>query len=143
MTNVATPVGGTKQDTLVTVSVNGQTLGVFDTYSGGDVMAPSTKYRQGGQKNEQSFATQAKYSDMKVGRVLKLNVDWETVRGLKQQAGRVTCQATVQPLDADRNAYGSPQTATGLFLGVAGIDGDSNSEAIQDWTLSLSVDQWV
>jgi hypothetical protein len=142
MSNVATPVGGTQQSELVTVAINGVTIGVFDTLTGGDVTAPPTKFRSGGQYNETSYQTLPKYSDISVARVVNLAVDWEVIRGLRQLAGRVPMTVTVQPLDADLNAYGESQTATGLFLGVKGIHIDSNSEAIQEFTLDMSVDSW-
>jgi hypothetical protein len=142
MSNVATPVGGTQQSELVTVSIDGQTIGVFDSLTGGDVMAPPTKFRSGGQYIETSYQTLPKFSDISVGRVLNLAVDWEVIRNLRTKAGRVPMTVTVQPLDADLNAYGNSQTATGLFLGVKGIKVDSNSEAIQDFMLDMSTDAW-
>lgn len=142
MSNVATPVGGTEQSELVTVVVDGTSLGKFDTWSGGDAMAPGAKHRSGGQLNERSYQTLPKYSDLVVSRVLDLAVDWELVRLLKTKAGRVPGSVTLQPLDVDLNAYGDSQTASGLFLGVGNIRGDSNSETLQMFELHFSVDGW-
>lgn len=142
MTNVAQPVGGTQLSELITVAVNGITIGVFNTYTGGDIAAPATKFRSGGQFFEQSYTTLPKFSDISVARVLTLNVDWEVIRGLIPLAGRVPASVTLQPLDAELNAYGNARTATGLFLGIKGIRIDSNSEAIQDWSIDISVDNW-
>jgi hypothetical protein len=137
------PVGGTEQSELVTVAVNGDSLGVFDTWEGGDAMATSAQHRSGGQKNQTSYRTLPKYTDMKVSRVLNLAVDWELVRDLVPQAGVVPASVTVQPLDSDQNAYGNARTATGMFLGVDGIKGDSTSEALQMFGLNFSVDSWA
>ncbi len=140
-TNV-TPVGGTEQDLLVTVVVNGTTLGVFDSSSGGTATAPSVKHRAGGQKNQQSFPTQPVYSNVMVRRVNQMTRDWELIRQLKPLAGLVPMSVTVQPLDATRNSYGNAQTATGLLLSVKEPTSDSDSDALQTWELEMSVDGW-
>ena len=135
-------IGGTEQSQLVTVSINGTTVGTFDTFDGGDALAPSAQHRSGGQANMTSYKTLAKYSEASVSRVLNLAVDWETVRGLVPLAGQVPMTATLQPLDSDLVAYGNSRTATGLFLGVSGVKVDSNSEALQSFMLHMSVDAW-
>lgn len=137
------PVGGTEQSELVTVAVNGQSLGVWDTWSGGDALAISSQHRAGGQGNQTSYRTLPKYSEMVVSRVLNLAVDWELIRMLRSLAGRSPASITLQPLDADLNAYGNAQTATGMFLGLGNIKGDSNSEALQMYELHFSVDSWA
>ena len=137
------PVGGTEQSELVTVVIGGTTIGVFNTATGGDALAPAAQYRSGGEKNQRSYRTLPKYSELVVSRVLNLAVDWEVIRGLRQQAGGASSSVTLQPLDADQNAYGQSQTATGKFLGVTGIKIDSNSEAIQTFELHFSVDSWA
>jgi hypothetical protein len=146
MTNVATtavPVGGTEQSELVTASVDGISLGVFDTQSGGDAAAPSTQHRGGGQSGLRSYRTRPKYSEITISRVLNLAVDWELIRQLIPLAGLVMGSVTIQPLDADLNAYGTSRTATGMFLGVKNVKVDSNSDALQMFELDFSVDQWA
>ena len=135
-------VGGTEQSQLVSVAVNGTTIGVFDSFDGGDALAPSAQHRSGGQGNMTSYKTLPKYSEATVGRVLNLAVDWETVRGLIPLAGQVRMTATLQPIDTDLVAYGNSRTASGMFLGISGIKTDSNSEALQNFMLHMSVDTW-
>jgi hypothetical protein len=137
------PVGGTKQSGLVTAAVNGNSIGVFDTWTGGDAAATSAQHRSGGQGNMTSYRTLPKYSMITIGRVNNLAVDWDLIRGLIPQAGLVSGSVTIQPLDSDLNAYGNSRTATGLFLGVKGLDGDSDSEDIQSYQLDFSVDSWA
>ncbi len=137
------PIGGTEQSEVVTVAINGVTIGTFNTWSGGDAMAPKAQTCSGGQSNLTSYQTLPKYSDMVVGRVMNLAVDWELVRSLNEQAGQVTASVTVQPLDIDRNVYGNARTATGMFLGVGGLKGNSDSETLQDYELHFSVDRWA
>lgn len=141
--SVNTPVGGTEQSELVTVVVDGQTLGVFDTWSGGDSAAKSVMHRPGGMGPQRSYVTLPTYSEVTVGRVLELDRDWELIRSLVPKAGRTLGSVTIQPLDADGNAYGSSRTASGRFLGVKGIKGDSNSENIQTFDLEFAVESWA
>ena len=136
------PVGGTELSQLVTAVVNGTSIGVFDTMTGGDAVAPSAQYRSGGMGIQVSYMTLPKYSEVKITRVLDESVDWELIRTLKQQAGRVQGSVTVQPLDSDGNAYGNSQTTQGLFLGIGSVKVDSNSDAIQTYELTFSVDSW-
>jgi hypothetical protein len=140
--NISYPIGGTQQSELITVAVNGTTVGIFDTYTGGDVAAPSTKFRSGGQFFETSYQTLPKFSDITVGRVLDLNVSWDFIRNTIPLCGRVPASVTLQPLDADLNNYGNSRTATGLLLGIKGIRVDSNSETIQDFQMDIAVDGW-
>lgn len=142
MTNVAVPVGGTEQSVLISVEVNGQSLGVWNTATGGDSLATSAQYRSGGQRNMTSYRTLPKFSEITVTRVVDLSVDWELNRTIKSLAGGVPGSVTYQPLDSDGNAYGNSQTAVGMFLGVTQPKVDSNSEALQTYELHFSVDQW-
>lgn len=136
------PVSGTEQSVLITVVVNGQSLGVWDTASGGDTLAPATQHRSGGQANMQSYRTLPKFSEITVSRIVQQPADWELDRQLKSLAGGAPASVTYQPLDSDQNAYGNSQTAIGLFLGVTQPRADSNSEALQSYELHMSVDQW-
>ncbi len=135
-------VGGTEQSELVTATVNGVTIGTFNSADGGDAYATATQNRSGGQANMTSYRTRPKYTELNVSRVVNLAVDWEVIRGLIPLAGLVPGSVTIQPLDTDLNAYGNPRTATGMFLGVGGVRIDSNSEALQNFTLRFSVDVW-
>lgn len=137
------PIGGTEQSELVTVVVDNVSLGIFDTWSGGDSSAPNAQYRSGGQLNQTSYRTLPKFSMVTVGRVLNLAVDWELIRTLKNKAGLVAGSVTLQPLDATLNVYGNSWTASGLFLGTKGVKGDSNSESLQMFELDFSVDSWA
>lgn len=141
-TNVL-PVGGTEQNYLVSVVVDGQSLGVWDTFSGGDASATAAQHRAGGQRTMQSYPTLPKYASLTVSRVMEFTRDWTLERTLKQKAGLVTGSVTIQPLDATGNAWGSPQVATGQFLGTKGLKADSDSEALATYDLDFSVDSWA
>lgn len=137
------PIGGTEQSELVSVAVNNVTIGVFNTFDGGDALAPAAQNRSGGEINLTSYRTLPKYSEATVSRVVNLAVDWEVIRSLIPLAGQVSMSATIQPLDINRVAYGNARVATGQFLGVSGVKVDSNSETLQTFMLHMSVDSWA
>jgi hypothetical protein len=130
----------TEQNYLITVVVNGQALGVFDTFSGGDAAAPSVQHRPGGMGPQVSYATLAKFSPITVSRVLEPARDWELLRSLTQIGGRVDASMTEQPLDADGNPFGAPKTYTGQFLGVKSGKVDSTSDALRMFEIDMSCD---
>lgn len=136
------PLGGTKQAQLCTVSLNGVSLGVYDTWTGGDPSAAVPQHRSGGQRTMQSYRALPKFSMMTVGRIAQTQRDWELIRSLVATAGQVPMSVTLQPLDADGNAYGNSRTASGMFAGQKGLDGDSDSDALQPYSLDMTVDQW-
>ena len=137
------PVGGTDQSELVTVVVDNQPLGAFDTWSGGDAVAKDVKHRAAGMGPEIPFMALASYTPITVGRVYQADRDHELVRTLITKAGRKAASITIQPLDSDGNAYGQPRTASGFFLGVKNLKGDSQSDAIQLYELEMSVVAWA
>ena len=133
----------TKQQFLITAVINGVTYGVFDRYSGGDAVADARMHRPGGMGDQKSYVTLAKYSNMTIGRVLERQRDWELTRTLKPIAGRVLASVTIQPLDQNGAAWGTAQVASGRFLGVKGIDSDSDSDEIEMYELEFAIEHWA
>lgn len=134
------PVGGTLLNQSVTVVVDGQNLGVFDTFTGGDAVSKVTKHRPGGMGPERAYPGLPSFSDLTVTRVNEFDRDWEIIRSLRPKAGRVLGSVTVQPLDSDGNAYGNSQTYSGRFVGVKGLKGDSKSEAESMYDLDFAIE---
>lgn len=128
---MATITAATEQNYLVTAVVDGQALGTFDTFSGGEPAAKEVKHRPGGMGPEVSYATLPSYSAITISRVLEPARDWELIRSLTQKTGRVTFSCTVQPLDADGNVWGNPKTYNGTFLGIKDGKTDSTSDALR------------
>lgn len=132
-------IGGTEQSELITVTVNGTNLGVFQKRSGGDATAKVQKSREGGMGTEIPYPGLVSYSDMTVSRVRQAQRDVELIRRIRPWGGRVPASITVQPLDTTGNAYGNSETYVGVFLGVSGIHGTANSEAPQMFDLTFSI----
>lgn len=117
----------TKLNYLVTVTVGGVNLGTFDSLTGGDALAPSTKHRPGGMGPEKSYATLASYSTVTVSRVYERERDHELIRSLTGKAGVEKASVSEQPLGEDGKAWGKPTVYAGRFLGVKRGDTDSTS----------------
>jgi hypothetical protein len=132
-------VGGIEQAYLVTCRVDGQDLGVWDTFSGGGPTTKTNMHRPGGMGEQVIYTSLPTYADVKVGRVLNDDRDWELSRRLATKCGRVRCSATVQPLDADGNAYGKSKTYSGILASLDDGKVDSTSEANKMLELTFGI----
>jgi hypothetical protein len=133
----------TQQQFLITVVVDGATLGVFDTLTGGDALANEVKHRPGGMGNEESLVSLPSYSPVMVTREYKRERDHELLRSLTGKGGRVTASVSEQPLDDEGNVWGKPTVYSGRFLGVKRGDADSTGEQPRMLELDISVSSVV
>jgi hypothetical protein len=127
------------QQWLITVTVDGKQLGIFDKKTGGDSMAKGNKHRPGGMGQERSYVSLITYSDLKVTRVYERTRDHELVRTLIGKGGIVNASVTEQPLDQNGAAFGTPIIYTGRFLGLNPGDADSTSESVRMFELDVEV----
>jgi len=136
---------GSRQDQwLNTVTIDGTSLGVWDTLSGGDVQATETKYKAGGMVPEVSLGGTVSVNNITLGRLLRAEQDWEVIRNLMAaRTGKGEALVARQPLDADGNPFGRPITYTGKLLQVMPGDTDSNSTSAQAWQLVISTNGTV
>jgi hypothetical protein len=123
-----------------TVVLDGRNMGVWDTLTGGDVEATSTKYRPGGMAREIALGGTSTTNDLNLGRLLSKE-DWEFMRGLmtRDRVGRAPAHVSRQPMDDDGNPFGSPLVYTGVLQHVTPGDTDSNSSDAQVWEIVVSV----
>jgi hypothetical protein len=136
---MALETAASEQNFLLTVVVDGQSLGTFDSFSGGDATAKSIKHRPGGMGPEVNYASLPVFSALTVSRVLEPARDWELIRTLNQKAGRVNASMTEQPLDADGNPWGNPKVYSGAFRGVKPGKVDSTSDNLRMFEVDLDV----
>lgn len=129
----------TEMQYLWTVVVDGKSLGVFDSLTGGDAVASESKHRPGGMGDEESYPSLPSYGPASVARVYKRQRDHELIRTLTAKAGRVSGSVTEQPLDADGNSWGQPTVYKGRFLGVKRGSGDSTSDSPRMFELDFSI----
>lgn len=114
---------------LCTVAVDG--IGPlpdpFDSFAGGDTDSDESKYRPGGMAPEVSLGGAKSTANITIGRNYALGRDDVLLPRLRSVAGRAGASVTLQPLDADRNAFGTPETFKGILQRVQGPQHDSTS----------------
>jgi hypothetical protein len=129
----------TAQMSLVTVTVDGQPLGVFDTLSGGETSAEPTKRRAGGMGAQKSYPALPDTDDLTVSRVYERERDHEKLRKLRRRVGRAEASVSEQPLDEDGAPWGRPTTYTGRLTGVNPGEADSESSDPRMFELTFQI----
>ena len=125
---------------LITVTVDGQPLGVFDKLSGGDSQATTVKYRPGGMVPEIDLGGPTAIQDITVTRLYDLARDHVLAKGLVAKNGRARAVVSQQPLDPFGAPYGAPIVRGGVLKGVKFPTADSMSQAASMLELDVSVD---
>ena len=131
---------GSEQQWLVTLNVGGADIGVFDTFSGGDVAAPAVKHRPGGMGPEVTYNSLPAYSDIMVGRVYNTQRDHSIIASLHSAVGRQLASVTLQPLDDNGTPWGSPRVYQGRIIAVKDGKTDSNSNAARLFEVDIAVE---
>lgn len=129
----------TAQQSLISVTVDGQPLGIFDTLSGGATTADATKHRSGGGQMK-SYPALPDTDDLTVSRDYDRERDHEKLRALRRRVGRANgCSISEQPLDDDGAPWGKPTVYTGRLTGVSPGEADSNSGDVRMFELTFQI----
>lgn len=116
-----------QMQSLITVAVDGVSLGVFDSRTGGESGGEASKYRPGGMAKQKIRASLADVGDVTVSREFETERDNEVLRMLRTRTGRAPMSVNDQPLDENGVAFGKPTTWIGRLNNVNGGDSDANS----------------
>jgi hypothetical protein len=126
---------------LITVSVEGEgSLGVFDTWDGGDGDSSETKYREGGSGDEVTLGGNKTLSNVTVSRLYKPARDAALFRRVFAKRGQARATASRQPLDSGRLPYGDPLVANGIVKKCMLTKADSNATGPKIWTMEISTE---
>jgi hypothetical protein len=131
---------GSEQQWLVSVQVQDLQLGVFDTFSGGDVAAPAVKHRPGGMGPEVTYNSLPAYSDVVCGRVYETQRDHALISQLHNLTGRAIASVTLTPLDENGTPWGAPRVYQGRLISVKDGKTDSNSNAPRMFEVDIAVE---
>lgn len=131
-----------QRNALVTVVVDGESLGTFITKSGGATTADGQKTRLGGMSDEVALGGPASTDDVTVTRVNDTFMQARNKR-LKSRVGLASMSVTFTPLGNDKQPSGPSETYTGLLAGHATPDADDNSSDVAMVELTLSANQGV
>lgn len=129
----------------VTITIDGEPLGIFDKFDGGETSAEETKYKPGGMQPQKSLGGSSTTDNITVSRLVD-NVDREDsalVKRLRPRVGKAECVASQQPLDIDGNPFGKPDVFTGKLQRVAGPGHDSEGSGPSLFELEISTEGTV
>src|SRR5262245_3290209 len=122
----------TREDTwLVSLSIDGRDLEVWDTLDGGEIDSEEAKYRPGGMAAEISLGGTRTVGNITLGRNYDYLRDHPLMQWLVDRVGFGRCTIGRQPLDPNRVPQGSPTRYTGTLKTVTppAIDSMSNDPA--------------
>ena len=120
------PPAPTREDTwLVTLTLDGRDMGVWDTVSGGEIDSEEAKYRPGGMSPEISLGGSTTIGNLTVGRYLDTARDWPLIKWLAGRVGKGRGVIGVTPLSTDGVRAGDPLTYGGTLKTVTRPDVDS------------------
>jgi hypothetical protein len=128
---------GLSQQHLIVVTVDGRSLGPFDTRSGGEVTGGASKRRSAGMGPFKQRAGLPDFTDLTVTRVL--DGSWAEMRRLQTRAGKAEMVVSDFTLDDNGQRFGPPITFTGKLQNVVLPDADSQSTDYAMVTLVLQV----
>lgn len=117
----------TQSQSLVTVTVDGAPLGVFDTRTGGESDSEVAKRHVGGKATQQVYNGLRTVGDVTVSRGYERERDHELARTLEKRCGLASAAVSEQPLDDEGNPWGKPKTWTGKLKSVNTGDYDAAS----------------
>lgn len=134
----------TREDTwLCTLSIDGTSLGIWDSLAGGEIDSEESKYNPGGMVGEISLGGRKTVGNVTLARYLDWARDWSIMAFLvgKVGAGRVTIGR--QPLDPNGVVRGNPLTYEGTLKTVTPGDVDSEGTDAVKVELECTIDSAV
>lgn len=111
----------------VTVKIGSTDWGVWDKLSGGAIDSEELKYKPGAMAPAVSLGGSVNVENITVSRLFSRDVVQQKRKELYRAVGSALVTVTKQPLDGDRNPYGSPDVYTGILKTVTPPDADSES----------------
>lgn len=130
-----------RQDQVrVSLTVNNTDYGVWDTMSGGEVDSEEVTWRAGGLSKRVSLGGPQEVGTITLTRLYDLTRDHTRIHDLINGAGNARAVVTVQPLDANANAFGKPLVYPGTLKKVQPPERDSNSSDVAEIEIEVTPD---
>lgn len=102
-------------------------LGVFDTWEGGNVVAPENKMLRGGMLPEIAVPSPASVESITITRDFDNERDEQHAHFLSSGVGKARAELAKWVLDEDDNPYGSPIVVKGIVIAYNHPSHDSDS----------------
>lgn len=133
-------MSGLREDMFrVTLTIDGESWGVWDQRSGGKVSANSQPFRPGGMGPQQSLGGVPTTDTLTLARNYQHQRDHDKVGDLLEKVGTGHCVTKALPLDQSGNAYGKPIVWKGTLDSVETPPHDSESTKAAMLTLTIAV----
>lgn len=131
----------TREDTwLITLTLDGRDMGVWDTRSGGEGDSEEAKYRPGGMGPEISLGGAQTIGNLTIGRYMDTQRDWPLIKWLYARRGRARGVIGVTPLSVSGARAGDPLTYGGTLKAVTPSDLDSTGSDAATLELEFTCD---
>ena len=131
----------TREDTwLVTCSVGDRALGVFDTFSGGEIDSEEALYSPGGMAAEISLGGRRTIGNVTISRYCDRALDWPLIKWLTAQVGAARCSVGFTPLDPSGARGGDPLTYSATLKTVTPPEHDSTGNDAAKIELEFTCD---
>jgi hypothetical protein len=137
------PYGSRVDMERITGELDGEDIGIFQTFSGGAVTSTDTKNRPGNMGDEESLGAPKSRDAFTIGRVYDLERDHPKFKLWDALCGEGQITVVRQKLDRKRNPVGDPITYTGTLMKVSAPDTDSNAAARAEFTLEVSANEAI
>lgn len=135
------PPQPTREDTwAVHVTVGDRPLGIFDTFSGGEIDSEEAKYPPGGMQEEISLGGRKTIGNVTVSRYLDRALDWPLIKWLSTQVGAARVTIGLVPLQFDKTPGGEPLVYGGTLKTVTLPDIDSTGNDAAKVELECTMD---
>lgn len=130
----------TQAKAKVSISVDSRDLGSFMTKEGGATTAESLKTRPGGGEDQVAYGSPSSHETITVAKLydsaMKANSVWLKSVAVGNKRGVITDQ----PLDADNNPFGAPDTYTGVLIRFTPPSRDANANDFATCELEFDID---
>lgn len=132
---------GTRQDTFaVRLTVNGESFGIWDKKTGGDLDSETTLYYPGAMRDQDDLGGRATAANIILSRLYDRVDDHDRINTLLAGVGRAKCTVAVRPMDENANEYGRSIIWNGrLKRAQPGPDVDSESGAAAVYEVEISI----
>jgi hypothetical protein len=131
----------TQRHFRVRASVNGVSLGQFDSRSGGGTSAENAKHTPGSAPSSQvALGGPRSTEDVTVSRAFVATRDHDLIRRFRPLCGLAEMTVTQSPLDKDGREFGRPDVWTGVLQMIGPPDYDANSSDVSTFDIVMTAD---
>jgi hypothetical protein len=135
--------GNRKDQSAITVTIDGEDTDVWEMRSGGEVDSDDTQIYPGARRAPVSLGGKQIPGPVTLTRTFDLARDLPQIKRWMNRAGKATVKIKDQPLDANDTAFGNPIVQTGILKTVTPPERDSTDSGAAQVVIVVSIDGTV